>query len=205
VRRRPAGADAGSRWVGGQVNVHDADQSVSKQVSGVADMLQRKIDTLLLTPSDSTGIKTAVVPGKTAGGVSGAVDANANGAVDAFVGSKKFGAGGLSSEYLAKAVGGGEVGIRDGIAVVPVLERVGGCRAALAKVPGVRIVDVQNGRRELASALAVTENLIHAHPVLKGGVSVNDGGPTGAPPGAQASGGASRPRAAPEPPEAAAG
>ena len=59
--------------------------------------------------------------------------------------------------------------------MVPILERVRGCKAALAKVPGIKLVDTQNGKQERATALSVTENMIQAHPNLKGVFSVNDG------------------------------
>jgi ABC-type sugar transport system substrate-binding protein len=63
-----------------------------------------------------------------------AVDANANGPVDSFVGSKNYDAGVMACDYLAKAIGDkGEVAILDGIPVVPILERVRGCKAALPK------------------------------------------------------------------------
>ena len=42
----------------------------------------------------------------------------------------------------------GEVAILDGIPVVPILERVRGCKAGLAKYPNVKLVDTQNGKQE---------------------------------------------------------
>ncbi|MFM0288253.1 substrate-binding domain-containing protein [Paraburkholderia megapolitana] len=167
--------------IGATVVVTDAHHDVSKQVSDVEDMLQKKIDILLVNPTDSTGIQSAVTAAKKAGVVVVAVDANANGPVDSFVGSKNFDAGQMSCEYLAKAIGSsGEVAILDGIPVVPILERVRGCKAALAKFPNVKIVDTQNGKQERATALTVTENMIQAHPNVKGVFSVNDGGSMGA-------------------------
>lgn len=167
--------------IGATVVVTDAHHDVSKQVSDVEDMLQKKIDILLVNPTDSTGIQSAVTSAKKAGAVVVAVDANANGPVDSFVGSKNFDAGQMSCEYLAKAIGGsGEVAILDGIPVVPILERVRGCKAALAKFPNVKVVDTQNGKQERATALSVTENMIQAHPNLNGIFSVNDGGSMGA-------------------------
>jgi len=64
--------------------------------------------------------------------------------------------------------------------VVPILERVTGCKEALATFSGIKLVDVQNGKQERAVALATAENLIQAHPNLKGIFSVNDGGSMGA-------------------------
>ncbi|WDD92961.1 substrate-binding domain-containing protein [Burkholderia sp. FERM BP-3421] len=167
--------------LGAQVFVTDAHHDVGKQVSDVEDMLQKKIDILLVNPTDSAGIQGAITAAKKAGAVVVAVDANASGPVDAFVGSKNFDAGALSCDYLAKAIGGsGAVAILDGIPVVPILERVRGCKAALAKYPNVKLVATQNGRQERATALSVTENMIQANPALKGIFSVNDGGAMGA-------------------------
>ena len=47
-------------------------------------------------------------------------------------------------------------------------------------MPGIKLVDTQNGKQERATALSVTENMIQAHPNLKGVFSVNDGGSMGA-------------------------
>ena len=167
--------------VGATVVVTDAHHDVSKQISDVEDMLQQKIDILLVNPTDSAGIESAVASAKKAGVIVVAVDANANGPVDSFVGSKNYDAGFMSCEYLAKSIGGsGEVAILDGIPVVPILERVRGCKAALDKAPGIKLVDTQNGKQERDEALTVTENLIQRHPNLKGLFSVNDGGSMGA-------------------------
>ena len=166
--------------MGATVVVTDAHHDVSKQISDVEDMLQQKIDILLVNPTDSTGIQSAVESAHAAGAVVVAVDANASGPVDSFVGSKNFDAGQIACEYLGKAIGGkGEVAILDGIPVVPILERVRGCKAALAKFPDVKLVDTQNGKQERDTALTVTENMIQAHPGLKGIFSVNDGGSMG--------------------------
>ena len=71
--------------------------------------------------------------------------------------------------------GRGEVAILDAIPVVPILERVRGFKDGIAKYPGIPSVDVQNGRQERGTALAVTENMMQAHANLKGLFSVNDG------------------------------
>ncbi len=175
--------------IGATVVVTDAHHDVSKQISDVEDMIQQKIDILLVNPTDTTGIQSAVTSAHNAGVVVVAVDANASGPVDSFVGSKNVDAGQMACEYLAKAIGGsGEVAILDGIPVVPILERVRGCRAALEKFPNVKVVDTQNGKQERANALSVTENMIQAHPNLKGIFSVNDGGSMGALSAIEASG-----------------
>lgn len=175
--------------IGASVIVTDARHDIAKQVADVEDMVQKKIDILLLNPTDSSGIQSAVKQAKAAGVVVVTVDANALGPVDSFVGSKNTDAGRLACDALGKSLGGqGEVAILDGIAVLPILERVKGCREALTKFPGIRIVSVQNGKQERATALSVTENLLQAHRQLKGIFSVNDTGAMGALAAIEASG-----------------
>jgi ribose transport system substrate-binding protein len=167
--------------IGATVIVTDARHDVSKQTSDVEDMVQKKIDILLLNPTDSVGIQSAVKAAKAKGVVVVTVDANAQGPVDSFVGSKNFDAGQLACTYLANDLKGqGDVAILDGIAVVPILERVRGCKDALSKFPGIKIVTTQNGKQERDQALTVTENILQANPKLKGMFSVNDTGSLGA-------------------------
>ena len=175
--------------IGATVVTTDARHDVSKQIGDVEDMIQKKIDILLLNPTDSTGVQSAVRSAKKAGVIVVAVDANAQGPVDSFVGSKNLDAGRLACEYLAKNIGEkGDVAILDGIPVVPILERVKGCREALAKYPGIKVVSTQNGKQERATALTVTENILQANKDLKGIFSVNDGGSMGALAAIEASG-----------------
>ncbi|MFT3850677.1 MAG: ABC transporter substrate-binding protein [Propionivibrio sp.] len=175
--------------VGATVVITDARHDVAKQISDVEDMIQKKIDILLLNPTDSTGVEGAVKSAKAAGLVVAAVDANAKGPVNTFVGSKNYDAGVMACEYMGKALDGkGDVAILDGIPVVPILERVRGCKDALKKFPGIKIVTTQNGKQERDQALAVTENMIQANPGLKGIFSVNDGGAMGSLAAIEASG-----------------
>ncbi|GLK65597.1 ABC transporter substrate-binding protein [Paracoccus kondratievae] len=167
--------------LGAEVVVTDAGHDVAKQISDVEDMLQQNIDILLLNPTDSAGIEAAVHAAKAAGVTVVAVDANANGPVDTFVGSKNRDAGYMSCKYLGETLEGkGEVAILDGIPVVPILQRVEGCKAALEEFPEIKLVDTQNGRQDRSVALGVVENMIQSHSNLAGIFSVNDGGAMGA-------------------------
>jgi len=170
-----------AKSIGAEVVVTDANHDVAKQISDIEDMLQQKIDILLLNPTDSAGVESAVKMAKDANVIVVAVDANANGPVDTFVGSKNKDAGYQACQYLGKSLNGsGEVAILDGIAVVPILQRVEGCKQALAEFSGIKLVDTQNGRQDRSVALGVVENMIQSHPNLKGIFSVNDGGAMGA-------------------------
>lgn len=175
--------------IGATVVITDARHDVAKQISDVEDMIQKKIDILLLNPTDTTGVEGAVKSAKAAGVIVVAVDANAKGPVDSFVGSKNYDAGLMACEFLAKSIDGkGDVAILDGIPVVPILERVRGCKDSLKKYPGIKIVATQNGKQERDFALTVTENMLQANPNMKGLFSVNDGGAMGSLAAIEASG-----------------
>lgn len=179
VVMREALEDAG-KTMGAKIIVTDARHDVSKQISDIEDMIQKGIDILLINPTDSVGVQGAVETAKEAGVVVVAIDAQANGPLDSFCGSKNYEAGFMAGDYLAKHIGkSGDVAILDGIAVVPILERVRGFEDAMKQYPNIEIVDKQNGKQERSFAMDVTENMLQANPNLKGIFSVNDGGAMG--------------------------
>lgn len=167
--------------LGAKVIVTDARHDVNKQISDIEDMIQRGIDILLLNPTDSVGVEVAVHTAKEAGVIVVAVDAQAEGPLDSFVGSKNYNAGYEAGKYMAEELNGkGKVAILNGIPVVPILERVRGFKDAVAEYTGIKIVDNQNGRQERSIAMTVTENILQANPELDGLFSVNDTGALGA-------------------------
>ena len=175
--------------IGAEVIFTDARHDVNKQISDIEDMIMKGIDILLLNPADSVGIETAVIEAKNAGVIVVAVDAQANGPLDSFVGSKNYDAGYKAGIEMAKDLGGkGQVAILDGIPVVPILERVRGFKAAMEEYPNMEIVDVQNGRQERDKAMSVVENMLQANPDLDSIFSVNDIGSLGALAAIQSSG-----------------
>ncbi|WP_407364611.1 ABC transporter substrate-binding protein (plasmid) [Pseudomonas luteola] len=170
-----------AKTIGAEVIVTDAHHDVSKQINDVEDMLQRGINILLLNPADSVGVQSAVISAHKAGVVTVAIDAQAEGPLDSFVGSKNYDAGYMACKYLAEKLGGkGEVAILDGIPVVPILERVRGCNDAVKEFKDVKVVAKQNGKQERDMAMTVTENMLQANPNLAGIFSVNDTGALGA-------------------------
>jgi ribose transport system substrate-binding protein len=169
-----------SQSIGAELIVTDSRHDVSKQVSDVEDMLQQGIDILLLNPTDSAGVQSAVISAHEKKVAIVSIDAEAKGPIDSYVGSKDYDAGFKACEYLATTVKQGNVGILDGIPSMGILERVRGCKEALAKHPEVKVASVQNGKQERDQALSVTENMLQANPDLKGIFSVNDNGSLGA-------------------------
>lgn len=170
-----------SESVGAEYIITDASHDVAKQVNDIDDMIQRGIDILIINPTDSDGVEPAVKAAKDAGVIVVAVDAQASGPVDTFVGSQNYDAGYLAGKKMAEDLNGkGKVAILDGIPVVPILERVEGFKKAVSENPGIEIVDTQNGKQDRAIATDVTENILQANTELAAIFSVNDGGALGA-------------------------
>ena len=172
--------ESAAESIGAEVMYTDARHDVNKQISDVQDMVTKGIDILLINPADSVGIEAAVEYAKGEGVYVIAIDAQANGPIDSFVGSKNYDAGYLAGQEMAKDLNGkGKVAILDGIPVVPILERVKGFEDAMAEYPDLEIVDVQNGQQERDKAMSVTENMMQANPELDAIFSVNDTGALG--------------------------
>ena len=169
-----------AKQIGAETYIADAQHDVTKQINDIDDMIQKGIDILLINPTDSDGVEGAVEAAKKAGIIVVAVDAQANGPIDSFVGSKNYDAGYLAGKQMAEDLGGqGKVAILDGIPVVPILERVRGFEDAVKESPGIEIVDKQNGKQDRAEAMKVTENMLQANKDLSAIFSVNDEGALG--------------------------
>ncbi|MDR4890063.1 ABC transporter substrate-binding protein [Fredinandcohnia sp. QZ13] len=166
--------------IGAETVIADAQHDVTKQINDIDDMIQKKIDILLINPTDSDGVEGAVEAAKKAGIIVVAIDAQAKGPIDSFVGSRNYDAGYLAGKQMAEDLGGqGKVAILDGIPVVPILERVRGFEDAVKEYSGIEIVDKQNGKQDRAEAMKVTENMLQANKDLNAIFSVNDEGALG--------------------------
>lgn len=178
-----------AKSVGAETIIADAQHDVTKQINDIDDMIQQGIDILIINPADSEGAQAAVQAAHDAGVIVVAVDAQAEGPLDSFVGSKNYDAGYLAGQQMAEDLGGeGKVAILDGIPVVPILERVEGFKDAISEHPGIEIVDIQNGRQDRAEAMSVTENMLQANSNLDAIFSVNDEGALGSLGAVEASG-----------------
>ena len=134
-------------------------------------------------------MQSAVKSANAAGVVVVAVDAQADGPVDSFVGSKNFDAGCRPANIWPRT-SAARATSRFSTAS-PWCRSWSACAAARKRwrqFPGIKIVSIQNGKQERDQALTVTENMLQAQPKLKGMFSVNDNGSLGALSAIEASG-----------------
>jgi ribose transport system substrate-binding protein len=172
------GAEAKAKELGGDgvtVTTVSADYDLSKQFTQFDNFIASGVDMILVNAADPAAIAPAVKRAQEAGVVVVAVDVEAAGA-DATVTTNNVEAGQKACEYLAEKIGGaGDVAIMNGPPVSAVIDRVNGCKEALAKHPDITIVsDSQNGKGTREGGLEVMIGLLTANPGLKGVFTIND-------------------------------
>jgi ribose transport system substrate-binding protein len=172
--RRGAQEAADRLGVNLQVQAAEREIDVEKQMQIVENMIQTGIQALVITPSGSREIVSALVKAKNAKVpiiiVDTRVDAKA--AADAgvktetFVGSDNYAGGKLAGEYLLKATGGkAHVGILEGIPGHETGDsRMRGFRDAVKDASGVTIVASQPANWERDQGFNVFQNMLQAHP-----------------------------------------
>ncbi|MGH9144175.1 MAG: substrate-binding domain-containing protein [Vicinamibacterales bacterium] len=170
------GAQEAADRLGVKLEVQAAEREidVEKQMQIVENMIQTGIQALIITPSGSREIVSALVKAKEAKVpiiiVDTRVDAKA--AADAgvrtetFVGSDNYAGGKLAGEYLVKVTGGKtHVGILEGIPGHETGDsRMRGFRDAVKDAPGVTIVASQPANWERDQGFNVFQNMLQAHP-----------------------------------------
>jgi ribose transport system substrate-binding protein len=172
--RRGAQEAADRLGVNLQVQAAEREIDVEKQMQIVENMIQTGIQALVITPSGSREIVSALVKAKNAKVpiiiVDTRVDAKA--AADAgvrtetFVGSDNYAGGKLAGEYLVKVTGGkAHVGILEGIPGHETGDsRMRGFRDAVKDAAGVTLVASQPANWERDQGFNVFQNMLQAHP-----------------------------------------
>src|SRR5712671_721466 len=172
--RRGAQEAADRLGVNLQVQAAEREIDVEKQMQIVENMIQTGIQALVITPSGSREIVSALVKAKNAKVPIVIVDTrvDAKAAADAgvktetFVGSDNYAGGKLAGEYLVKLSGGkARVGILEGIPGHETGDsRMRGFRDAVKDAAGVTIVASQPANWERDQGFNVFQNMLQAHP-----------------------------------------
>ncbi len=151
--------------------VTDAQNRLDKQISDIEDMIQQKVDALLINPTDSAGIATVVKRANNAGipvfAIDRGIDVSTGARVIAQIASDNVFGGRLQARFLAKALGGqGNVVELEGIpGASAAVDRKAGFEAELAEVaPGIKIIVSQEAGFDQAKGLEVMQNVIQGNP-----------------------------------------
>ncbi len=157
--------------------VVDAQDKPSKQLNDIEDLIQQKVNLIIVNPTDSDAIVTAVEEANEAGIPVITVDRSANGGkVIVHIASDNVRGGMMAADFIAKKLGGkGKVVELVGIpGTSAARDRGKGFETELKKYPGLKLVAKQTANFNRAEGLTVMENILQAHPDIDAVFAQND-------------------------------
>lgn len=169
------GAKAKAEELGAILTVIDAQDDAAKQASDVEDLIQQGVDLIMINPTDSAAVVSAVESANSAGIPVITVDRNAEGGeVLSHIASDNAAGGELAGDYLIELLG------ED--AKVAELEGISGSSAARDRGAGFNkvaadtldIVAKQTANFNRAEGLTVMENILQGNSDIKGIFAHND-------------------------------
>ena len=171
------GAKKAADALGVNLIVLDAQDNPAKQLNDIEDLIEKKVDLIIINPTDSDAIVSAVESANEAGIPVITVDRSANGGkVLLHIASDNVEGGRMAARVIAKALHGkGKVVELVGIpGTSAARDRGKGFEEELKKYPGLVIVAKQVANFNRAEGLTVMENIIQAHPDIDAVFAQND-------------------------------
>lgn len=160
---------------GSKIIINNANNDTSKQNNDVEDLIQQKVDAIIVNPCDSSAISTVIQKANDAKIPVICIDRGAyRGTVVSTVASDNVAGGKMAADYLIK-----KLGLKAKIAE---LQGIPGASATRERGQGfdkiadkkLNIVSKQTAQFDRAKGLSVTENILQAHHDVKGIFSQND-------------------------------
>jgi ribose transport system substrate-binding protein len=151
------------------------DYDLGKQVNQIDNFIAAGVDLILLNPGDVKALRPAIEKAQKAGIKVVAVDTNAEGA-DAAVTTDNVQAGQIACQYIIdKLSGKGNLIIENGPQVSSVVDRVTGCKKALASAPNIKVLSSdQDGKGSRDGGLTVMKSLLTRFPDVQAIFAIND-------------------------------
>jgi len=171
------GAEEKAKELGYKLIVEDSQNDSSKELSNVEDLIQQKVDVLLINPVDSDAVVTAIKEANSKNIPVITLDRAANGGkVVCHIASDNVKGGEMAAEFIAKALNGkGNVVELEGIpGTSAARDRGKGFDEAIAKYPDIKIVAKQAADFDRSKGLSVMENILQAQPKIDAVFAQND-------------------------------
>ncbi|MDX1618916.1 MAG: sugar ABC transporter substrate-binding protein [Balneolaceae bacterium] len=166
------------------VQAAEREVDVEKQVQIVENLIQRRVDVILLTPSGSSEVVPVILKANQAGipiiNLDTKVDKELlkkdGGHIASYIGSDNYEGGRMAGEYIAKQLGGeGKVAILEGIPGHETADsRQSGFREGISGSPGVEIVTSQPANWERNMGYTVFQNILQSHSDVQALFAAND-------------------------------
>jgi ribose transport system substrate-binding protein len=169
------GIEKEAKEKGMKVTVVDAQDDTAKQISGIEDLILQKVDVILVNPTDSSAISSAVQSANEAGIPVITIDRSSDeGDIETFIASDNVAGGEMAAEYLVK-----ELGEK---AKVVELEGVSGASATRERGKGfhniadkqLEVLTSQTAEFDRTKGLNVMENILQGDKDIQAVFAHND-------------------------------
>ncbi|WP_099157434.1 ribose ABC transporter substrate-binding protein RbsB [Virgibacillus ndiopensis] len=171
------GAEAAAKKAGYEILTSDAQNDPSTQLSDVEDLLQQDIDVLLVNPTDSAAVVTAVELANDAGVPVITVDRSSEGGeVVTHIASDNVAGGEMAGEFIAEQLGEkGKVVELEGIpGASATRERGEGFHNIVDEIDGIEVVAKQSANFDRTEGLTVMENILQGTDKINAVFAHND-------------------------------
>lgn len=162
---------------GVKVIVDNGNNDSATQLNQVQDFIQQKVNAIILNPTDSQGLASAVAAANKAKIPVVTLDRSVtSGDVSAFIASDSVQAGKMAADEIIKALNGkGKVVELQGIIGTSAeRDREQGFDQEIATAKGIQVVAKQTANFDRSKALNVMQNILQANPDIKGVFAQND-------------------------------
>jgi ribose transport system substrate-binding protein len=171
------GAEKAAKDAGADLIVLDARDNTAKQISDIEDLIQKKVSVILINPTDSAAVVTAVESANKANIPVITVDRASNGGkVVSHIASDNVKGGSLAAEYILKTIGNkGNIVELQGIAGTSAArDRGKGFHDVVDGKEGVKVVASQPADFDRAKGLKVMENILQGNKDIQAVFAHND-------------------------------
>ncbi|WP_188206811.1 ribose ABC transporter substrate-binding protein RbsB [Alkalibacillus aidingensis] len=171
------GAEAKADELGIELTVVDAQDDAATQLNSIEDLIQQGVDVLVVNPTDSEAVVSAVENANDAGIPVVTVDRSADGGeVVAHVASDNVAGGEMAGDFIIEQLGGeGNVVELEGIpGSSAARERGEGFHNAVGEEDGIEVVAQQPADFDRAEGLTVMENIIQSESDFEAVFAHND-------------------------------
>jgi len=141
------------------------------------DLIQQKVNAIILNPTDSQSLSSAVAMANKAKIPVITLDRSVtSGTVATFIASNNIQAGKMAADEIIKALGGhgSVVDLQGTIGTSAEADREQGFTQEIATAPGITVVARQTASFDRSTALNVMQNILQAHPNINGVFAQND-------------------------------
>ncbi len=171
------GAEKAAKEANIELTVADAQNDSAKQINDIEDLIQQGVDVLLINPTDSSAVTSAIESANQANIPVITVDRSAEGGkVVSHIASDNVAGGKMAGEFLIeKLKDGGNIVELEGIpGSSAARERGEGFHQAIDGAANIKVIAKQAADFDRAKGLSVMENILQSHKDIKAVFAHND-------------------------------